>query len=104
MKRVSLAILAGLLLSGCSHRGPVATVEVIDTSLSITPRAEKAALDAVRSAVARPVHLEGVFEPRDARLSASAPRACAAERSAAFAFEPRRGAVARLGNRDARDA
>jgi hypothetical protein len=36
-----------LLLAACSHRRPQATVEVIDTSLSITPRAEKAALDAV---------------------------------------------------------
>jgi hypothetical protein len=40
-----------LLLAGCSHRGPEATVEVIDTSLSITPRAEKAALDAVREQI-----------------------------------------------------
>ncbi len=39
--------LAFLLVTGCSHRVPVATVEVIDVSLSITPRAEHAALDAV---------------------------------------------------------
>ena len=37
-----------LPLAACSHRTPAATVEVIDTSLSITPRAEKAALDAVQ--------------------------------------------------------
>ena len=42
------AITLLFLLTGCSHRVPQATVEVIDTSLSITPRAEKAALDAVR--------------------------------------------------------
>jgi hypothetical protein len=39
------------LLAGCSHRVPQATVEVIDTSLSITPRAEKAALDAVQNQI-----------------------------------------------------
>jgi hypothetical protein len=39
------------LLTGCSHRAPDATVEVIDTSLSITPRAEKAALDAVQNQI-----------------------------------------------------
>jgi len=36
------AITLLFLLGGCSHRVPQATVEVIDTSLSITPRAEKA--------------------------------------------------------------
>ena len=41
-----------LTLSACSHRTPEATVEVIDTSLSITPRAEKAALDAVQNQIA----------------------------------------------------
>lgn len=40
------------LLAACSHRTPEATVEVIDTSLSITPRAEKAALDAVQNQIA----------------------------------------------------
>jgi hypothetical protein len=40
-----------LLLMGCTHRVPQATVEVIDTSLSITPRAEKAALDAVQNQI-----------------------------------------------------
>ena len=38
------AITLLFLLGGCSHRVPQATVEVIDTSLSITPRAEKAVL------------------------------------------------------------
>src|ERR1035441_8055941 len=41
-----------LPLAACSHRTPEATVEVIDTSLSITPRAEKAALDAVQDQIA----------------------------------------------------
>ena len=36
-----------ILLTACSRHIPVVTVEVIDTSLSITPRAEKAAFDAV---------------------------------------------------------
>jgi hypothetical protein len=40
-----------LLLAGCSHRTPDITVEVIDTSLSITPRAERAALDAVQNQI-----------------------------------------------------
>jgi hypothetical protein len=43
----SIAAALLFLLVGCSHRMPEATIEVIDTSLSITPRAEKAALDAV---------------------------------------------------------
>ncbi|MGA1982953.1 MAG: hypothetical protein ABSG84_10780 [Acidobacteriaceae bacterium] len=41
-----------LLLVACSHRTPEATVEVIDTSLSITPRAEQAALNAVQNQIA----------------------------------------------------
>src|ERR1700719_999406 len=41
-----------LLLVACSHRTPQATVEVIDTSISITPRAEKAAFDAVLNQIA----------------------------------------------------
>jgi hypothetical protein len=45
------AITLLFLLTGCSHRAPDATVEVIDTSLSITPRAEKAALDAVQNQI-----------------------------------------------------
>lgn len=40
-----------LLVIGCEKRVAVATVEVIDTSLSITPRAEKAALDAVENQI-----------------------------------------------------
>jgi hypothetical protein len=46
-----VVIIVLLLLAGCSHRVPEATVEVIDTSLSITPRAEKAALDAVQDQI-----------------------------------------------------
>lgn len=40
------------LLVACSHRTPQATVEVVDTSLSITPRAENAVLDAVQNQIA----------------------------------------------------
>src|ERR1039458_3488833 len=40
------------LLVACSHRTPQATVEVVDTSLSITPRAEKAVIDAVQNQIA----------------------------------------------------
>jgi hypothetical protein len=43
----SIAAALLFLLAGCSHHMPEATVEVIDTSLSITPRAEKATLDAI---------------------------------------------------------
>jgi hypothetical protein len=43
------------LLSACSHRTPKATTEVIDTTLSITPRAERAALDAVEDQI---VHMQ----------------------------------------------
>jgi hypothetical protein len=51
---VSCATLAVLfLMAACSHRVPNATIEVIDTSLSITPRAEKAALDAVQAQIVR---------------------------------------------------
>jgi hypothetical protein len=46
------AVIALLLLTGCSHRTPVATVIVIDTSASITPRAEQAALGAVGDQIA----------------------------------------------------
>jgi hypothetical protein len=53
MIRISSAFIAILLsLTACSHRVPVATVEIIDTSLSITPRAEHAALDAVERQIA----------------------------------------------------
>jgi hypothetical protein len=37
----------------CSHRTPRTTVEVVDTSLSITPRAEKASLDAIQDQIAQ---------------------------------------------------
>lgn len=43
------------VITACSHSAPTATVEVIDTSLSITPRAERAALDAVQNQI---THLE----------------------------------------------
>src|ERR1039458_6036957 len=46
---VAIALL--FLLAGCSRRVPEATIEVIDTSLSITPRAEKAALGAVHDQI-----------------------------------------------------
>jgi hypothetical protein len=36
-----------ILLAACTHHAPVATVEIIDTSLSITPRAKNAVLSAV---------------------------------------------------------
>jgi hypothetical protein len=42
-----LSVTMLLVLAGCAHRIPQATVEVIDTSMSITPRAERAALDAL---------------------------------------------------------
>jgi len=54
MSNLRVAAFAFLLLfTACSRRVPVATVEVIDTSLSITPRAEKAALDAVQNQISR---------------------------------------------------
>ncbi len=53
LRSIRYAIIALLfLLAGCSHRVPQATVEVIDTSASITPRAEKAALNAVQGQIA----------------------------------------------------
>ena len=45
------AVAAALALAGCVHRVPQATIEIVDTSLSITPRAEKAALDAVQNQI-----------------------------------------------------
>jgi hypothetical protein len=48
----NFVIIVLLLLAGCADRVPEATVEVIDTSLSITPRAEKVALDAVQNQIA----------------------------------------------------
>lgn len=50
-----VAIVLLFLLAGCSHRVPLATVEVIDTSLSITPRALDAVLDAVQNQI---VHMQ----------------------------------------------
>jgi hypothetical protein len=47
-----VAITLLFLLAGCSRRVSQATIEVIDTSLSITPRAERAALDAVQDQIA----------------------------------------------------
>jgi hypothetical protein len=46
------ALALSLALTACSHPVPTATVEVIDSSLSITPRAEKAVLDAVQEQIA----------------------------------------------------
>jgi hypothetical protein len=48
-----VAIILLFLLTGCSHRIPQTTVEIVDTSLSITPRAERAALDAVGNQISR---------------------------------------------------
>jgi hypothetical protein len=42
-----------ILLAGCSHPLPKATVEVLDTSLSITPRAEHAAESAILDQISR---------------------------------------------------
>ena len=54
MKKVALAILgATLVLAACKHRTPSAVVIVIDTSSSITPRAEHDALAAVGDRIAR---------------------------------------------------
>ena len=50
---IAAIITVFLLLSGCSHRAPQTTIDVIDTSLSITPRAENAALDAVQAQIDR---------------------------------------------------
>ena len=47
-----VAITLLFLMAGCFHRVSQATIEVIDTSLSITPRAEKAALDALQVQIA----------------------------------------------------
>jgi hypothetical protein len=47
----TIAVLPFLLVA-CSHRTPQATVEVVDTSLSITPRTEKAVLNAVQNQIA----------------------------------------------------
>jgi hypothetical protein len=41
------------LLAGCSHTVPKVTVDLLDTSLSITPRAEHAAQDAILGQISR---------------------------------------------------
>lgn len=43
----SFAFAPLILLTACSHPAPKATIEVLDTSLSITPRAERAAENAI---------------------------------------------------------
>lgn len=54
MKSIRFALIAvSLLLAACAHHAPVATVDIIDTSLSITPRAERAALAAVGDQISR---------------------------------------------------
>ena len=42
-----------ILLAACSYHAPVATVEIVDTSASITPRAERATLNAVDEQISR---------------------------------------------------
>jgi hypothetical protein len=49
----SLAFGSLILLAACSHPIPNATVEVLDTSLSITPRAEHAAENAILDQISR---------------------------------------------------
>lgn len=49
IRAVTLALV--FIFTSCSHPVPTATVEVIDMSLSITPRAEKAALDAIQDQI-----------------------------------------------------
>jgi hypothetical protein len=52
MSRLRFAVLLPFaFILGCSNRVPTATVELIDTSLSITPRAEKAALHALQDQI-----------------------------------------------------
>lgn len=54
MRPIRFAMLAAaLLVASCNHRVPNATVVVIDTSLSITPHAEQAALNAVGNQISR---------------------------------------------------
>lgn len=48
-----LAFLPLLFLASCRHPAPTATVELIDTSLSISPGAEQSALHAVRGQISR---------------------------------------------------
>lgn len=49
LRIAALFLLATII--ACSHRVPTETVELIDTSLSITPHAEAAALDAVKGQI-----------------------------------------------------
>ena len=42
-----------ILLAACAYHAPVATVEIVDTSASITPRAERATLNAVDEQISR---------------------------------------------------
>ncbi len=49
----SLALASLIVLTACSHPVPKATVEVIDMSLSITPRAEHAAENAILDQISR---------------------------------------------------
>ncbi len=46
------ALAALTLFAGCSHRVPTVTVDLLDTSLSITPRAEHAAENAIFGQIA----------------------------------------------------
>ncbi len=48
-----VGIAALILLAACSHHAPIATVEVLDTSMSITPRAEHAAENAIADQISR---------------------------------------------------
>lgn len=48
-----LSLIPLVFLTACSHPAPTATVELIDTSLSVGPRAEQSALAAVRGQISR---------------------------------------------------
>lgn len=50
-----IAVLPLTCLLACTHHAPNATVELIDTSLSITPQAEEATLNAVKGQI---VHMQ----------------------------------------------
>jgi len=51
--KLLLAFPLSLLLAACSHPAPRATVDLLDTSLSITPRAERAAENAILDQISR---------------------------------------------------
>lgn len=54
MKRLRiLTFIPFLFLVACTHPAPTATVELIDTSLSISPQAEKSVIEAVRGQISR---------------------------------------------------